>query len=66
VERIVAGRQLPQLIALAFPTGRLDISMGWAAQSELSDLRSRSEHAPINSGTATTLLLFKAKRQVWS
>ena len=32
---------------------------GWR-KGEPSDLRSRPEHAPINSGPATTLLLFKA------
>jgi hypothetical protein len=36
---------------------------GWR-KGEPSDLRSHSEHAPINSGPPTTLLLFKAKRQV--
>jgi len=38
----------------------------WAGRrkSEPSDLPNRSEPAPINSGPATTLLLFKVKRQV--
>ena len=38
----------------------------WAGRrkSEPSDLRSRSEHAPISDGPATTLLLFKVRRQV--
>ena len=36
---------------------------GWR-KGEPSDLRSHSEHALINSGPPTTLLLFKAKRQV--
>ena len=32
VERIVAGRQPPELTAQALRTGRFDISVGWAAQ----------------------------------
>jgi hypothetical protein len=38
----------------------------WAGRrkSEPSDFRSRAEPAPINSGPATTLLLFKVKRQI--
>jgi hypothetical protein len=36
---------------------------GWR-KSEHSDMRSRLQHAPINSRPATTLLLFKVRRQV--
>jgi site-specific DNA recombinase len=32
VERIVAGRQPPELTAQALRTGRLDIPVGWTAQ----------------------------------
>jgi site-specific DNA recombinase len=32
VERIVAGRQPPELTAQALRTGRVDIPVGWAAQ----------------------------------
>jgi site-specific DNA recombinase len=32
VERIVAGRQPPELTAQALRTGRFDIPVGWAAQ----------------------------------
>ena len=32
VERIVGGRQPPELTAQALRTGRFDISVGWAAQ----------------------------------
>src|SRR5258708_21181941 len=37
---------------------------GWR-KSEPSDLRRRSEHAPIHSRPATTLLLFKVRRQIY-
>src|ERR1700737_2240173 len=57
VERVVAGRQPPELTAQALRTSRLDITMGWAAQSEPSDLPRRYEPAPIDSGQATALLL---------
>jgi site-specific DNA recombinase len=32
LERIVTGRQPPELTAQALRTGRLDIPVGWAAQ----------------------------------
>src|ERR1700736_4238408 len=46
VERIVAGRQPPELTAQALRTGRFDIPVGWGRKREPSDLRSRLEHAP--------------------
>ena len=35
VERIVAGRQPPELTAQALRTGRFDIPAGWAAQKRV-------------------------------
>ena len=47
VERIAAGRQPPELTAQALRTGRFDIPVHWAAQSEPSNLRSLPKHGPI-------------------
>ena len=56
----MAGRQPPELTAQALRTGRLDIPVDWAAQKRALGFAQPPEHAPINSGPATTLLLFKA------
>ena len=63
VERIVAGRQPPSLPRrVCRPAVLIFQWTGWR-KSEPSDLRN-PEYAPINSRPATTLLLFKVRRQV--
>jgi site-specific DNA recombinase len=61
VERIVAGRQPPELTAQALGTGVSIFRWTGRRKSEPSALCRRSEHAPINREPATTLLLFKVK-----
>jgi len=64
VERIVAGRHRLSLPRRYYGPAVSIFRWNGRRKSEPSDLRSRSEHAPINRGPATTLLLFKVKRQV--
>jgi hypothetical protein len=48
VERMVAGRQAPELTVQALRTGRFDIPVAWGRKSERSDSRSRPEHCPFH------------------
>jgi site-specific DNA recombinase len=59
VERIVAGRQQPELTAQALRTGRLDIPVDWVAQKRAFGFAAGLSTPPINSRPAAPFFCSK-------